>query len=105
MGRSLPSANHGRTLRANAVQRGMETKKSVLVVGILPELVDFTPFPGMTAEKVRTGIAAQIARLGELGYDAHHLFIDLGETAEATFTAKLGERRYDCIIMGAGLRV
>lgn len=78
---------------------------SVLLIGIIPELVDFSAFPGLDAEKVRAGIAAQIAQLNELGYDAQNIYVDLGETAEAELVTELSRRSYDCVVFGAGIRV
>ena len=82
----------------------MKANTSVLVIGMLPELVDFTAFPGMNAEKVRAGIAAQVAGLGERGYAADHIYVDHGETAEEVLRTKLAERAFDCIVIGAGIR-
>ena len=83
----------------------MTSNKSVLVVGLVPELVDFSGLPGMNAEKVRAGIAGQVASIAELGYRAQHVFIDLGETAESVLKAKLAEEAFDCIVIGAGVRL
>jgi hypothetical protein len=82
----------------------MKKNSRVLVVGLVPELVDFTPFPGMNAEKVRAGIASQVAKLVELGYAAEHVYVDLGETAESVLKATLAEKSFDCLVIGAGIR-
>lgn len=79
--------------------------KRVLVIGILPELVDFSHVPGnMTAEKVRAGISGQVQKLIDDGYAAEHVYIDLGETAEAVLRAKFAERTFDVVAIGAGIR-
>jgi hypothetical protein len=83
----------------------MESKKSVLVIGLVPELVDFTPFPGMNAEKVRAGIAAEVAKLAALGFAAQSIYLDLGETAESVLAAALEREPFACICIGAGVRV
>jgi hypothetical protein len=80
-------------------------KKSVLVIGLAPEQVDFTAFPGLTAEKVRAGIASQIDALKGQGFDARHVFVDLGETAESVVKGMLDAERFDCVCIGAGLRL
>jgi hypothetical protein len=54
------------------------TKKSVLAIGIEPSLVDFSAFPGLTAELVTSYIKAQIEQLRAMGYDADSCLIDLG---------------------------
>ena len=83
----------------------MSAQKSVLVIGLVPELVDFSAMPEMNAEKVRAGITSQVASINELGYRGQHVYLDLGETAESVLQAKLAEQRFDCIVIGAGIRL
>ncbi len=78
--------------------------KSVLALGIDPAVLDFSKFPGFTAEQFRQFIDAQIDRLRALGFDVTNCLVDLGETAEATTAAALKSKRWDCIVIGAGLR-
>ncbi|MBR0797892.1 hypothetical protein JQ615_21115 [Bradyrhizobium jicamae] len=80
------------------------TKPSVLAIGLDPAFVDLSAFPQFTPELVRSYIDAQIEGLRTLGYDAESCLTDLGETAEAVTAAALNARRYDCIVIGAGLR-
>jgi hypothetical protein len=80
------------------------TKKTVLAIGIEPSVVDFSAFPGLTAELVTSHIQAQIERLRAMGYDADSCLIDLGDTAEAVASLALGAKHYDCVVIGAGLR-
>ncbi len=84
--------------------------KSVLVIGLDPALLDFSDpafagFPGITAAKVTAGTNAELERLNSLGYDAHLCLTDLGDTAEAVVLARLREQQFDCIAIGAGIRV
>ncbi|KRQ96623.1 hypothetical protein CQ12_08635 [Bradyrhizobium jicamae] len=79
-------------------------KKTVLAIGIEPSFVDFSAFPGLTAELVMSYIAAQIERLRATGFEADSCLIDLGDTAEAVVAAALGAKHYDCVVIGAGLR-
>lgn len=83
----------------------MNARSTVLVIGLLPELVDLSGFPGLTPEKVRSGIEGQVAKLNELGYSAESCWIDLGETAESVVTAALRTRACACVVIGAGIRV
>ena len=83
--------------------------KSVLVVGLEPSLIDFTDpnyaaFPGMTAAKVMAGLTADQANLNALGYDAHLCLTDFGQTAEGVVSARLKQKRFDCVLIGAGVR-
>lgn len=80
------------------------TKKTVLAIGIDPSLVDYSAFPGITAELVSHFIETQIGKLRALGYDAGSCLIDLGETAEAVARAALASRPPGCVVIGAGLR-
>ena len=84
-------------------------KKSVLVIGLEPTLIDFSSpdwaaFPGMTAEKVTAGLQRDRSTLMSLGYDAQLCLIDFGETAEAVAREHLGRQRFDCVLIGAGVR-
>ena len=83
--------------------------KSVVIIGLDPLLIDFSSpdfaaYPGLTAVKVLAGIAAAEEGLKALGYDAQHCLIDFGQTAEAVVIAELLKHRFDCILIGAGVR-
>lgn len=85
----------------------MSDKKSVLVVGLDPTLIDFSQpgyMPGMTAEKVFAGIKASEEELTKLGYTVQTCMTDFGDTAEAVVRADLGQRQWDCVMIGAGVR-
>jgi hypothetical protein len=84
-------------------------RKRIVIIGLGPSLIDFSSpdfaaFPGLNAEKVSAGITTAEEGLRSLGYDARHCLIDFGETAEAVVTAELKKHRYDCILIGAGVR-
>ena len=83
--------------------------KSVLIVGLDPALIDFSDpsfaaFPGMNAARVMAGVTGDQERLMKIGYDVGICLTDFGETAEAVVLAKLKEKQYDCIMIGAGVR-
>ena len=80
------------------------TKKTVLAIGIDPALVDYSAFPGLTAELVSHFIETQFVKLRALGYDVESSLIDFGETAETVVRAALASRPPDCVVIGAGLR-
>ena len=87
----------------------MTSKKSVLFIGIEPTKLDFSSpdfadKPGLTAEKISAGLEADIRNLTELGYDAKLCLIDLGETAESQVRQDLQAKKYDCVVIGAGIR-
>ena len=79
------------------------------MIGLDPALIDFSDpnyaaFPGMTAAKVLEGLKAAEEGLKAVGYDAHHCLTDFGQTAEAVVIARLQQRQFDCIMIGAGVR-
>jgi len=80
-------------------------KKSVLAIGIDPVLVDFTALPQFTPQMFRSYIDAQIERVRGLGFDVTSCLIDLGDTAEAVTADALKARDFDCVLIGAGLRL
>jgi hypothetical protein len=77
----------------------------VLLVGLDPDIVDKPPVPELTAAKVRAAVEAESAKLETLGYSVKSLLVDDGKTAEAVLTDALTTSRYDCIMIGAGLRI
>lgn len=85
----------------------MAEKKRVLLVGLNPDIVDYSksPVPGLTAEKVRTAVEKDKATLEALGHDVTSLYVDDGKTAESALTAALTSGEYTCIMVGAGLRI
>jgi len=79
-------------------------KKAVLAIGLDPAFVDFSATPQFTSELVRRYIDAEIERVRALGFDVVSCLVDRGETAAATVEAALRSRRFDCVVIGAGLR-
>jgi hypothetical protein len=85
----------------------MAAKARVLLVGLEPDIVDYSksPVPGLTAAKVRAAVEADSAKLESLGYSVKSLYVDDGKTAEAALTKELASGGFDCIMIGAGLRI
>jgi hypothetical protein len=77
----------------------------VLLVGLDPDIVDKPPVPELTAAKVHAAVEAESAKLETLGYSVKSLLVDDGKTAEAVLTDALTNNRYNCIMIGAGLRI
>lgn len=85
----------------------MADKKSVLVVGLNPALIDFSKpgyAPGMNATKVLAGIKSSEEELTRLGYSVETCLTDFGETAEGVLQSRLKQTRFNCVLIGAGLR-
>ena len=86
------------------------TVVSVLSVGLIPSLInyrspDYAAFPGMDADKVMKALENDIALLNSLGYEAELGLVDFGDTAETVLLQMLQNKRYDCVIVGAGVRL
>jgi hypothetical protein len=80
----------------------------ILLLGYDPETVDFTDLalpPGMTVEKVRAGIAIAMTQFAERGWQADLALIRPDETAVPTVERQLASTSYDCVVIGAGLRL
>jgi hypothetical protein len=85
----------------------MSGEKSVLVVGLDPALIDFSKPgypPGMSTAKVLAGIKSSEDELTGLGYSVKTCLTDFGETAEAVVQSQLKQKRFDCVLIGAGVR-
>jgi hypothetical protein len=82
--------------------------KSVLVVGLDPTLIDFSQPgypPGMNAEKVFAGMKSSEDELTSLGFSVQTCMTDFGETAESVVQNALQQKRFDCVMIGAGVRI
>jgi DNA-binding LacI/PurR family transcriptional regulator len=82
-------------------------KKSVLVIGLDPTRIDFSQpgyAPGMEATKGLAGLKSSEEELTRLGYSVQMCLTDFGETAEAGARSQLKRKRFDCILIGAGVR-
>ena len=82
--------------------------KRVILIGYDPETVDFSDPalpPGMTVEKVRAGIAASMKQFAERGWEADLGYIRPDETAGPEVERQLAAKSYDCVVIGAGVRL
>jgi DNA-binding LacI/PurR family transcriptional regulator len=79
-------------------------RKKIIVIGLLPDVADYSQFPGLTKEKVSLGIRAAEEKLHDLGFDVKVCLVDRGETAESVVRAALQEKQYDGVLIGAGVR-
>ena len=85
-----------------------ELMTRVLLLGYDPETVDFSDPglpPGMTAEKVRAGIAVALKQFAERGWEADVGLFRPDETAGPTVASQLASKSYDCVVIGAGVRL
>ena len=86
----------------------MTDKKTVLVIGLEPTLIDFShpdyASTGLDATKVLAGLKSSENELSRLGYDVQMCLTDFGETAEAVVRSQLKQKLFDCVLIGAGIR-
>jgi len=82
--------------------------KRVVLIGFDPATVDFSDPalpPGMTAEKIHAGVKLALTDFAARGWHAQNCFISPDETAVPTVESCLAGRVYDCVVIGAGLRL
>ena len=82
--------------------------KRVVLVGLDPVTVDFSDPalpPGMTVEKIQDGVKLALTGMAERGWVAEVCFIKPDETAVLTLERHLAANRYDCVVIGAGVRL
>jgi len=80
------------------------SKIKVLLIGIRPEFINYSRFPGITEVSLTRDVKAQERKLKDLGYDTTSCGVDRGDTAESVVTAALREKEYDVVCIGAGVR-
>ena len=82
--------------------------KRVLFVGLDPATVDFSDPalpPGMSAEKIHAGVKLALADMAARGWQGENCYISPDQTAVPTVERRLAAGRYDCVVIGAGVRL
>ena len=80
----------------------------ILLVGYDPETVDFSDSalpPGMTAEKIRAGIAVAVKGFTDRGWESDVGYILPDESAGPAVERLLRSKNYDCVVIGGGVRM
>ena len=82
-------------------------KKKVLLIGIDPKLIDpnLSTATGWDANRVRAAAQDANKRLVELGYELQSCLLDPRGTDESVVSDTLSTEKFDCIMVGAGVRV
>src|SRR5258708_18572242 len=78
----------------------------ILLLGLDPETVDYSDPalpPGMTAEKVRAGIAIALKQFTDRGWESDVGYIRPAETAGPIVERQLRSTNYDCVGVGGGV--
>jgi len=86
----------------------MPDPKTIMVLGLEPSLLDFSDPAlanrGIDAAKIGAALERDAASLNALGHHAELCLTDTGETAEAVVRARLVEKAFDFVVIGAGIR-
>lgn len=80
----------------------------VVLIGYDPEAVDFSDPalpPGMNAEKVHAGIRVAMQQFADRGWEADVCHIRPDATLRSTVERQLALKTYDCVVIGAGVRL
>ena len=80
----------------------------VLLVGLEPEAVDYSDPalpPGMDAKKIQAGIDLCMKQMSDQGWQADTCLIQPDATAGPVLQQQLRATTYDCIVIGAGVRL
>ncbi len=80
----------------------------VLFVGQTPETVDYSDPalpPGLSAEKIQAGIDVAAGKMAERGWVGDICNIPPDDSGIAMLEKQLASATYDCIVIGAGLRL
>ena len=80
----------------------------ILLLGLDPETVDYSDPalpPGMTAEKIRAGVAVAVKQFTDRGWESDVGFIRPDETAGLAVERLLRSTTYDCVVIGGGVRL
>jgi hypothetical protein len=80
----------------------------VLLVGYDPEAVDYSDPalpPGMNVEKIRVGITLALKQVTDRGWQGDLCLIRPDEMAVQTVERQLASANYNCVVIGAGVRL
>jgi len=80
----------------------------ILMLGYDPNTVDFTDPalpPGMSVEKVHAGLEVAMKQLASKGWQADLCFIRPDDSAGPEVERCLASQSYDCVVIGAGVRL
>ena len=85
--------------------KALQNKKQVLLIGFEPTTLDFSSFPDFNAEKIMEGLRKEQKKGLGSGYDIELCLIKPDGTDIDMISQKLSENKFDCILIGAGVRV
>ncbi|BBY23639.1 hypothetical protein [Mycobacterium stomatepiae] len=83
---------------------------TAIQIGLDPDVVDysspdFAQFPGLSQDKLRTANNDNVAALRDAGYEVDNCLIDFGDAGADKARRWLQAKRYDAVLIGAGVRL
>jgi hypothetical protein len=82
--------------------------KHVLFIGQEPETVDFKDPalpPGFDAKKIHAGIDVGMQQVAKRGWHPDLCLVRPDSSATAAIERQLGLEKYDCVVIGGGIRI
>lgn len=81
-------------------------RKSVLLIGLDPKVVDYSQFPGLDEHKLAAGLQTALDQLGQAGFDAEWCLTDhVWASAEPQIRERFAAKRFAAVLIGAGVRL
>ena len=83
---------------------------TAIQIGLDPDVIDyssadFAQFPGLSNEKLRAANEQNVAGLRAAGYHVDNCLIDFGPAGADKARQWLQAKRYDAVLIGAGVRL
>jgi spermidine synthase len=83
---------------------------TAIQIGLDPDVIDyssseFAQFPGLSKEKLRAANDDNVAALRAAGYHVDNCLIDFGDAGADKARQWLEAKRYDAVLIGAGVRL
>lgn len=83
---------------------------TVIQIGLDPEVIDysspdFAQFPGLSKDSLRAANSDNVAGLRAAGYDVDNCLVDFGAAGADKARRWLEAKRYDAVLIGAGIRL
>ncbi len=83
---------------------------TAIQIGLDPDVIDysspdFAQFPGLSREKLRAANNDNVVALRAAGHDVDNCLIDFGEAGAGKARQWLQAKRYDAVLIGAGVRL
>jgi hypothetical protein len=83
---------------------------TAIQIGLDPDVIDysspdFSQFPGLSQAKLRTANNDNVTALRAAGYEVDNCLIAFGEAGVDKARKWLNAKRYDAVLIGAGIRL